>query len=122
MLVVRVTTEPSFVAEAAVELFDGPCLDALGRYYDVGGSELRTNDRGGGDHRLQGFDAGFLEPKGTMSDCRKLPEPSAASKRPMPALWRERTEGLRETMESLLEPEARERFADAPYFFDRTLM
>ena len=32
---VRITTEGSFSAEPAVALFDGPYLDASGRYYDV---------------------------------------------------------------------------------------
>jgi len=35
MFAVRITTEPSFSAEPAVALFDGPYLDASGRYYDV---------------------------------------------------------------------------------------
>ncbi len=35
MLAVRVITEPSFATEPAVELFDGPYVDASGRYYDV---------------------------------------------------------------------------------------
>ena len=54
-----------------------------------------------------------------MSDCCKVPEPAAADDRCRRCGQRGRRV-LRETMESLLKPEALERLAEEPYYFDRT--
>ena len=55
-----------------------------------------------------------------MSDCCKLPEPSAAANDRCQRCGEKGQRVLRETMESLLEPEALGRLLDEPYFFDRT--
>ena len=56
-----------------------------------------------------------------MSDCCKLPEPAAAATDDHCRRCGETGRRvLRETMESLLKPEALERLADEPYYFDRT--
>ena len=54
-----------------------------------------------------------------MSDCCKVQEPAAADDRCRRCGQRGRRV-LRETMESLLKPEALERLAEEPYYFDRT--
>ena len=55
-----------------------------------------------------------------MSDCCKLPEPSPAADGLCRRCGQKARSVLRETMESLLKPEARARLADESYFFDRT--
>lgn len=55
-----------------------------------------------------------------MSDCCKLPAPSPAADGLCRRCGEKARSVLRETMESLLKPEARARLADEPYFFDRT--
>ncbi len=55
-----------------------------------------------------------------MSDCCKTAEPSAAANDRCQRCGEKGRRVLRETMESLLKPEALERFTDEPYFFDRT--
>lgn len=54
-----------------------------------------------------------------MSDCCKVPARAAADDRCRRCGQRGRRV-LRETMESLLKPEALERLAEEPYYFDRT--
>ena len=56
-----------------------------------------------------------------MSDCCKLPEPPVAADDLCQRCGATGRRVLRETMESLLKPEALERLADEPYYFDRTL-
>ena len=55
-----------------------------------------------------------------MSDCCKLPGPAGAVDDRCHRCGEEGRRVRRETMESLLKPEALERLADVPYFFDRT--
>ena len=54
-----------------------------------------------------------------MSDCCKVPAPAAADDR-CRRCGRSGRRVLRETMESLLKPEAPGRLAEEPYYFDRT--
>ena len=51
-----------------------------------------------------------------MSDCCKLPAPSPAADGLCRRCGEKARSVLRETMESLLKPEARARLADEPYF------
>jgi hypothetical protein len=53
-----------------------------------------------------------------MSDCCKVPEPTADDR--CRRCGEKGRRVLRETMASLLKPEALERLADVPYHFDRT--
>ncbi len=55
-----------------------------------------------------------------MSDCCKLPEPAEVADDRCPRCGEKGRTVLRETMESLLKPEALERLVDEPYYFDRT--
>ena len=55
-----------------------------------------------------------------MSDCCKLPGPAGAADDRCHRCGEEGRRVRRETMESLLKPEALERLAGVPYFFDRT--
>ncbi|GMR23882.1 MAG: copper chaperone Copz family protein [Acidobacteriota bacterium] len=56
-----------------------------------------------------------------MSDCCKVvPEPTAATDDRCRRCGEKGRRVLRETMESLLKPEALEHLTDEPYYFDRT--
>ncbi len=55
-----------------------------------------------------------------MSDCCKLPGPVGAADDRCHRCGEKGRRVPRETMESLLKPEALERLSRAPYFFDRT--
>lgn len=55
-----------------------------------------------------------------MSDCCKVPEPAVAADERCGRCGEKGRRVLRETMESLLKPEALERLADVSYSFDRT--
>ncbi len=55
-----------------------------------------------------------------MSDCCKLPEPAEAADDRCRRCGESGRTVLRETMESLLKPEALERLFDEPHYFDRT--
>lgn len=55
-----------------------------------------------------------------MSDCCKLPEPAEVADERCRRCGEKGRTVLRETMESLLKPEALERLVDEPYYFDRT--
>ena len=55
-----------------------------------------------------------------MSGCCRVPEPSAAADDRCRRCGETGRTVLRETMESLLKPEALERLFDEPYYFDRT--
>ncbi len=55
-----------------------------------------------------------------MSYCCKLPETAEVADDRCRRCGEKGRTDLRETMESLLKPEALERLVDAPYYFDRT--
>jgi len=55
-----------------------------------------------------------------MSDCCKVPEPGAAADDRCRRCGEKGRRVPRETMESLLKPEALERLRDEPYYFDRS--
>ncbi len=55
-----------------------------------------------------------------MSDCCTLPGPTGAADDRCRRCGEKGRRVLRETMESLLKPEALQRLLDVPYFFDRT--
>lgn len=55
-----------------------------------------------------------------MSDCCKVPDPSVATDDRCRRCGEKGRRVLRETMESLLKPDALERLTDEPYYFDRT--